>query len=92
MSFRIWRKALQETGLAPNLIEEVMQRMSDGFVPWQENSFPGLLGNVVVDAELVADQASLCSLAARLVTSMRPRYVAFGRQALENELTALFGR
>lgn len=51
-----------------------------------------LLGNVVIDAELVADQASLCSLAALLVTSMRPRYVAFGRQALENELTALFGR
>ena len=51
-----------------------------------------LLGNVVVDAELVADQALLCLLASRLVTSMRPRYVAFGRQALENELTALFGR
>ena len=51
-----------------------------------------LLGNLVADSALVTNQASWCALASRLVTSMRPRYVAFGRQALENELTALFGR
>jgi hypothetical protein len=35
---------------------------------------------------------SMVALAATLVASVRPRYVAFGRQALENELTALIGR
>ena len=27
--------------------EDVVQRIADSYVPWQENSFPGLLGNVV---------------------------------------------
>ena len=43
----VWRKALKDSGLAPDKIIEVMERISSGFVPWQENSFPGLLGNVV---------------------------------------------
>ncbi len=42
-----WRKALQESGLSDDLVEEVMTRISADYVPWQENSFPGLLGNVV---------------------------------------------
>ena len=42
----LWRKALTESGVDENIIEEVIQRISDGYVPWQENSFPGLLGNV----------------------------------------------
>jgi acyl transferase domain-containing protein/NAD(P)-dependent dehydrogenase (short-subunit alcohol dehydrogenase family)/acyl carrier protein len=47
LSHPIWRKALIDSGLAPDKITEVMERISSGFVPWQENSFPGLLGNVV---------------------------------------------
>ncbi len=43
----VWRKALKDSGLSPDKISEVMERISSGFVPWQENSFPGLLGNVV---------------------------------------------
>lgn len=42
-----WKKALQESGLSDQLVEEVMTRISADYVPWQENSFPGLLGNVV---------------------------------------------
>ena len=42
----IWRRALKEAGIANELAEDVVQRISDGYVPWQENSFPGLLGNV----------------------------------------------
>jgi len=29
------------------IAEDVVQRIADSYVPWQENSFPGLLGNVV---------------------------------------------
>ncbi|MEQ8290406.1 MAG: SDR family NAD(P)-dependent oxidoreductase [Gammaproteobacteria bacterium] len=42
----IWRKALQDAGVDPETTEDVVQRIADGYVPWQENSFPGLLGNV----------------------------------------------
>ncbi len=43
----IWRKALVAEGVDPRTTEAVISRISDGYVPWQENSFPGLLGNVV---------------------------------------------
>ncbi len=42
----IWRKALADAGVDPETTEDVVQRIADGYVPWQENSFPGLLGNV----------------------------------------------
>ncbi|MBF0226796.1 MAG: acyltransferase domain-containing protein [Desulfobacterales bacterium] len=43
----LWRKALESAGASKELTEEVVQRISDSYVSWQENSFPGLLGNVV---------------------------------------------
>ena len=42
-----WRKALEDSAIDPDKSEEVIQRISDSYTPWQENSFPGLLGNVV---------------------------------------------
>jgi acyl transferase domain-containing protein/NAD(P)-dependent dehydrogenase (short-subunit alcohol dehydrogenase family) len=42
----IWRRALKEAGVDAEVAEDVVQRIADGYVPWQENSFPGLLGNV----------------------------------------------
>ncbi|MHB1306784.1 MAG: SDR family NAD(P)-dependent oxidoreductase [Limisphaerales bacterium] len=43
----IWRRALQEAGVEETVAEDVVRRISDSYVGWQENSFPGLLGNVV---------------------------------------------
>ncbi|RJP79277.1 MAG: acyltransferase domain-containing protein, partial [Desulfobacteraceae bacterium] len=43
----IWRKALLDSGIDADLAEEVMERISASYVSWQENSFPGLLGNVI---------------------------------------------
>jgi polyketide-type polyunsaturated fatty acid synthase PfaA len=42
-----WRKALRDEGLDEAVSDAVIQRISEQYVPWQENSFPGLLGNVV---------------------------------------------
>ena len=42
----IWRKALADAGVDKETAEDIVQRIADGYVPWQENSFPGLLGNV----------------------------------------------
>src|SRR4051812_44749298 len=41
-----WRKALKDAGVEAAVAEDVVQRISDSYVQWQENSFPGLLGNV----------------------------------------------
>src|SRR5262245_61180579 len=42
-----WRKALAAHGVDDDTADKVVQDISDSYVPWQENSFPGLLGNVV---------------------------------------------
>jgi acyl transferase domain-containing protein/short-subunit dehydrogenase len=43
----LWREALADAGIDAETAEDVVQRISEAYVPWQENSFPGLLGNVV---------------------------------------------
>ncbi len=43
----IWKKAMEDGGLAPEKTQEILQRLDQSYVQWQENSFPGLLGNVV---------------------------------------------
>ncbi len=43
----IWRQALKDAGVDDTTAADVVERIADGYVPWQENSFPGLLGNVV---------------------------------------------
>ncbi len=42
-----WKEALADAGVEKDLADDVIKRISDSYVPWQENSFPGLLGNVV---------------------------------------------
>ena len=42
----IWRRALDEAGVDEATADDVVRRISDSYVGWQENSFPGLLGNV----------------------------------------------
>ncbi|WP_129125509.1 type I polyketide synthase [Geomonas oryzae] len=43
----IWRSALKDAGVDEDTAKDVVERISDSYVSWQENSFPGLLGNVV---------------------------------------------
>lgn len=43
----VWRRCLKEAGVEDQMAEDVVRRISDSYVSWQENSFPGLLGNVV---------------------------------------------
>ena len=42
-----WKEALADAGVPDDVAADVLARISDSYVPWQENSFPGLLGNVV---------------------------------------------
>ncbi len=43
----IWIKALRETGIPEDEAQAACDRMAASYVPWQESTFPGLLGNVV---------------------------------------------
>lgn len=70
----LWRRALAEAGVDAETARDVMERVSDGYVGWQEASFPGLLGNVVAGriasrfdfggTNCVVDAACASSLAA----------------------------
>ncbi len=43
----VWVKALRESGMDEEQVKEISDRIADHYVPWQESTFPGLLGNVV---------------------------------------------
>jgi acyl transferase domain-containing protein/3-hydroxymyristoyl/3-hydroxydecanoyl-(acyl carrier protein) dehydratase/NAD(P)-dependent dehydrogenase (short-subunit alcohol dehydrogenase family)/acyl carrier protein len=43
----IWKKALEDSSIGDEKKQEIIQRIQGDYVQWQENSFPGLLGNVV---------------------------------------------
>ncbi|MDN5280519.1 MAG: hypothetical protein PWR01_4484, partial [Clostridiales bacterium] len=42
----IWKRAMLHAGIPENITNEVMENIGKSYVSWQENSFPGLLGNV----------------------------------------------
>lgn len=43
----VWVNALRQAGLPENEVQDVAARMEGHYTPWQEATFPGLLGNVV---------------------------------------------
>ncbi len=43
----VWVKALREAGIPESQVREICDRIASNYVPWQESTFPGLLGNVV---------------------------------------------
>ncbi|WP_221761184.1 type I polyketide synthase [Kibdelosporangium aridum] len=43
----VWLKALRESGVAEPEAQAICDKIAGHYVPWQEATFPGLLGNVV---------------------------------------------
>ncbi len=43
----IWKNALDAAGIAPEQKKQILDTIQSSYAQWQENSFPGLLGNVV---------------------------------------------
>ncbi|MDE0959580.1 MAG: SDR family NAD(P)-dependent oxidoreductase [Planctomycetota bacterium] len=78
-----WWRALRESGIDEKTASEVVKRISDSYVSWQENSFPGLLGNVVAGrianrldlhgTNCVTDAACASSLAALHMATLELR-------------------
>jgi acyl transferase domain-containing protein/NAD(P)-dependent dehydrogenase (short-subunit alcohol dehydrogenase family) len=74
MNRPLWVKALRESGIAEAQVTDICDRIAGSHLPWQENTFPGLLGNVVAGrianrfdlhgTNCVTDAACASSLAA----------------------------
>jgi len=43
----VWEKVLRSSGVAENDIQTLIEKMKKAYIPWVENSFPGMLGNVI---------------------------------------------
>lgn len=73
-----WRRALAESGVHGEVAEDVVRRIADSYVEWQEASFPGLLGNVV--AGRIANRLDLggtnCSVDAACASSLSALHLA----------------
>ncbi len=74
----IWRKAMQQAGIDPGVADDVVRRISDAYVGWQENSFPGLLGNVVAGriANRLNLQGTNCVVDAACASSLSAMHMA----------------
>ncbi|MEO0338832.1 MAG: beta-ketoacyl synthase N-terminal-like domain-containing protein, partial [Bacteroidota bacterium] len=47
LQYPIWERALRASGVAESDIPNIIEKMKRAYVGWNENSFPGLLGNVI---------------------------------------------
>ncbi|MBI3552647.1 MAG: SDR family NAD(P)-dependent oxidoreductase [Elusimicrobia bacterium] len=74
----IWRRALKAHGIEGEAAESIIEHIKDGYVPWQENSFPGLLGNVV--SGRIANRFNLggtnCTVDAACASSLSAAHLA----------------
>ena len=43
----VWEEGMRRSGLNRDEIDSISEKISEMYVPWEENTFPGLLGNVV---------------------------------------------
>ncbi|MFT6215679.1 MAG: polyketide-type polyunsaturated fatty acid synthase PfaA, partial [Roseivirga sp.] len=47
LQYPIWERALRASGIAEEDIPKIVAKMKSAYVGWNENAFPGLLGNVI---------------------------------------------
>ena len=47
LQYPIWRQVLESSGISPEDTEQIIEKIKLAYAPWNENSFPGLLGNVI---------------------------------------------
>ncbi|NER94545.1 MAG: acyltransferase domain-containing protein [Symploca sp. SIO1B1] len=47
LQYPIWEKVLKSSGLSVEDTQKIIEKIKLAYRPWKENSFPGLLGNVI---------------------------------------------
>ncbi len=72
LQYPVWRKVLLSSGIPEDETERIIEKIKLAYVPWNENSFPGLLGNVI--AGRVANRLDLggmnCTVDAACASSL----------------------
>ncbi|WP_433933665.1 SDR family NAD(P)-dependent oxidoreductase [Sorangium cellulosum] len=80
----VWSRALRELGYPEDEVQRACDAISGKYVPWQESSFPGLLGNVV--AGRIANRLDLggtnCVTDAACASSLSAMSMAINELAL----------
>ena len=47
LQYPVWKKILLKSGVPEEDAEIIVEKIRKAYVPWEENSFPGMLGNVI---------------------------------------------
>ncbi|WP_019927420.1 type I polyketide synthase [Nocardia sp. BMG111209] len=80
LSTPVLKEVVRSCGLTAADAEQIAQRYVEAFAPWEENSFPGLLGNVI--AGRVANRLDLggmnCTVDAACASSLSAVHMAIG--------------
>jgi acyl transferase domain-containing protein len=98
----LWLAALREQGIEEGTAQQICDRIAGQYVPWQEDSFPGLLSNVVagrianrldlhgtnctVDAACASSLAAVAAAANELALGQADLVVTGGVDATNNPL------
>jgi polyketide-type polyunsaturated fatty acid synthase PfaA len=93
MARPMWREGLITAGMDAAAAERMCDAIADQFVPWQENTFPGLLGNVI--AGRIANRFDLggtnCAIDAACASSLAALDMAIGELRAGRADTVLTG-
>ena len=72
LQYPVWEKVLLRSGISGSDTEKIIEKMKKAYVRWEENSFPGLLGNVI--AGRIANRLNLggtnCTVDAACASSL----------------------
>src|SRR5688572_1175057 len=47
LQYPVWERVLRASGLSDEESRAIVEKMKLAYVPWEESSFPGMLGNVI---------------------------------------------
>lgn len=47
LQYPVWEKVLKSSGLSDEDTQKVIEKLKLAYIKWEENSFPGMLGNVI---------------------------------------------
>ncbi len=72
LQYPVWEKVLRRSGISKNDTKQIIEKIKKAYVPWEENSFPGMLGNVI--AGRIANRMNLggtnCTVDAACASSL----------------------
>ncbi|MCP5099600.1 MAG: polyketide synthase, partial [Chloroflexi bacterium] len=47
LQYPVWDRVLESSGIAESNRADIIEKMKKAYIRWEENSFPGMLGNVI---------------------------------------------